>query len=166
MATEAGQGPLGHLYFILGAKQAYWRKIGEGTMEDIFDGLQTPERVSMLESAEQKVFADGQTIVAENEQNSDIFAIIEGDVRVVVGSGDAATEVARLSEGAIFGEMSFLTHAMASASISADGKVELLCVSHNNIKAMIDNDPGFSGRFYRSLACTLAERLHRANQRR
>ena len=135
-------------------------------MEDIFDGLQTPERVAMLESAEQKSFSDGQTIVAENTHNSDIFAILEGEVRVMVGSDDAATEVARLSEGAIFGEMSFLTHAMASASIIADGSVDLLCVSHENIKAMVDKDPGFAGRFYRSLACTLAERLHRANQRR
>ena len=62
--------------------------------------------------------------------------------------------------------MSFLTHATASASIVADGEVELLCVSHANINAMIERDPGFSGRFYRSVACTLAERLHRANQRR
>lgn len=135
-------------------------------MEDLFDGLQTRERVTMLESADEKKYNDGEVVVAENTVNSDIFAIVAGEVRVVVGSGADAVEVARLTEGSIFGEMSFLTHATASASIVADGEVELLCVSHANINAMIERDPGFSGRFYRSVACTLAERLHRANQRR
>ena len=55
-------------------------------MEDLFDGLQTRERVTMLESADEKKYNDGEVVVAENTVNSDIFAIVAGEVRVVVGS--------------------------------------------------------------------------------
>ena len=135
-------------------------------MEDIFEGLRIPERVAMLESAKQKKFDDGQTIIQEDTRNDTIFAIVEGEVSVVIGSGENANEVARLSAGAIFGEMSFLAHTTTSASIIAAGNVELICVSHQTIAGMIEKDPEFAGRFYRSLACTLAERLRRANQRK
>ena len=134
-------------------------------MEDLFQELDIPERVAMLEGAEQKVFKDGEMILAEDIRNADIYAIVEGDVRVVVGSGDQATEVARLGAGTFFGEMSFLSHATTSANIIADGTVEIMCVTQRNILGMMEKDPGFAGRFYRSLACTLAERLRRSNQR-
>ena len=134
-------------------------------MEDIFEGLEIPERVAMLESADQKVYTDGQCVIEEDTRNDTIFAIVEGEVRVVLGSGKDEMEVARLGAGQIFGEMSFLSHTTTSANVVAVGKVELICVHHNNIAAMIEKDPGFSGRFYRSVACTLAERLRRANQR-
>jgi len=134
-------------------------------MEDLFQELDIPERVAMLEGAEQKVFNDGEMVLAEDLRNDDIYAIVEGEVRVVVGSGEKAIEVARLSAGTFFGEMSFLSHATTSASIIAAGKVEIMCVTQKNILGMIEKDPGFAGRFYRSLACTLAERLRRSNQR-
>ena len=134
-------------------------------MEDLFQELEIPERVAMLEGAEQKVFNDGDMVLAEDMRNEDIFAIVEGEVRVVVGTGAQATEVARLGAGTFFGEMSFLSHATTSANIIAAGKVEIMCVTQQNILGMIEKDPGFAGRFYRSLACTLAERLRRSNQR-
>ena len=45
-----------------------------------------------------KKYNDGEVVVAENTVNSDIFAIVAGEVRVVVGSGADAVEVARLTE--------------------------------------------------------------------
>jgi len=135
-------------------------------MEDIFEGLRIPERVAMLESAKQTTYQEGQFIIKEDTRNDTIFGIVEGEVQVVIGAGENATEVARLGAGAIFGEMSFLAHTTTSASIIAAGEVELICVSHQTIAGMMEKDPEFAGRFYRSLACTLVERLRRANQRK
>ena len=135
-------------------------------MDDIFEGLEIPERVAMLESSERRDCKDGDLIIEEDARNDAIFAILDGEVKVLLGSGESAIEVARLGVGAIFGEMSFLSHTTASASIVAVGEVELICVSHEHISSMVDRDPGFAGRFYHSLACTLAERLRVANQRK
>ena len=134
-------------------------------MDDIFEGLEIPERVAMLESSERRECQDGDLVIEEDARNDAIFAILDGEVKVVLGEGDNAVEVARLGVGAIFGEMSFLSHTTASASVIAMGEVELICVSHEHVSSMVDRDPGFAGRFYRSLACTLAERLRLANQR-
>jgi len=139
--------------------------IGEFIMDDIFEGLEIPERVAMLESSERRDCKDGDLVIEEGARNGAIYAILDGEVKVILGAGDAAKEVARLGVGAIFGEMSFLSHTTASASIVASGDVELICVSHEHLDSLITKDPGFAGRFYRSLACTLAERLRVANQR-
>ena len=85
-------------------------------MEDIFEGLRIPERVTMLESAQQKNFEDGQIVIQEDTRNDTIFAIVEGEVSVVIGAGESAHEVARLGAGAIFGEMSFLAHTTTTVS--------------------------------------------------
>ena len=133
--------------------------------DDIFSELEIPERVRMLEQAERRAYKDGDVVVQENARNEHIFAILDGEVLVILGEGDSAVELASLGVGAIFGEMAFLSHTTASASIIARGDVELICVGHDHIANMVDQDPGFAGRFYRSLACTLAERLRIANQR-
>jgi len=141
------------------------KHIGEFVMDDIFEGLEIPERVGMLESSERRDCKDGDIVIEEGARNVAIYAILDGEVKVMLGLGDKSVEVACLGPGAIFGEMSFLSHTTASASIVAAGDVELICVSHEHIAGMIERDPGFAGRFYHSLARTLAERLRIANQR-
>ena len=62
-------------------------------------------------------------------------------------------------------EMSFLGAAPASATVIATETVEVLCLEHTHINELVKQDPAFSGRFYQSLAVTLAHRLRDMNQR-
>jgi len=151
----------------------------DGALCRLADG----ERQSLLSDAQRQVFLPGQAIVRAGEPNGGLFVVISGVVRVqqqirvarkvTVGAaaGHAETEgvlekeLARLTEGALFGEMSFLDGLPASATVSAVTKVELALISRQQLNAWFERDPAFAARFFESLAITLALRLRAANRR-
>ena len=67
-------------------------------------------------------------------------------------------------EGELFGEMSFLEEAGASASVVADDEVEVDVIPGEHVRRLLDSLPGFAARFYHSLAVTLSERLRRTSR--
>ena len=131
---------------------------------DIFDQLEPQERLNLMDRATVKQFSDGETIVTQGTDNTNIYVIAEGEVQVLIEGEEGSQELARLGIGTIFGEMTYLTHGTASATVVASGAVEALCLEHAQILAMTHEDPEFSGRFYRSLAITLAYRLRHTNR--
>ena len=89
---------------------------------------------------------------------------MDGEVRVEKDIGDGKqTILAELGVGAILGEMTFLTRALPSATIVAKGTVDMLCITHASISQLVAKDPGLAGRFYHSVAVTLAHRLAATN---
>src|SRR5690606_3502069 len=61
--------------------------------------------------------------------------------------------------GDVFGEMSFLESAAASASIVAQEPCELDVIEGAFVHSLLGSVPGLAARFYQSLAVTLARRL-------
>lgn len=66
---------------------------------------------------------------------------------------------AALGTGEIVGEMSFVDHAPASASVIAKGGRTLLELSHVRLEQRIAEDAAFGMRLYKALAFFLADRL-------
>ena len=133
---------------------------------DIFDELEPAERVRLLNQSVPTDFEDGTVIIDEKRANNAIYIIMDGEVRVEKDMGvGQPTVLAELGVGAILGEMTFLTRELPSASIVAKGSVEMLCVTHASIKKLVDQDPGLAGRFYHSVAVTLAHRLAETNKK-
>src|SRR5262249_9450853 len=88
-----------------------------------------------------------------------------GYVRVERKDGrEQGVAVARLGPGQVFGEMSFLEEAGASASVIADDVVEVDVVEGGHVQSLLTSDPGFSARFYHSLAGSMAHRLRRTTR--
>jgi len=135
-------------------------------LSDIFDDLEPAERVNLLEQASEESFDDGARILEEGQANPSIFVIVDGEVAVRKRGQDGnGIEVARLGLGAIFGEMAFLTRESASADVVAVGAVKVLRLGHEHIQRMVRKAPEFAGRFYRSVAITLAERLRETSRK-
>ena len=146
-----------------------------------FRRLDERERNEVLAEAERRDFFPGQAIVRAGEPNSGLYVVLSGVVRVqqqvrvarraptVAGAGEIEgvleKELARLGEGALFGEMSFLDGMPASATVSACTKVGIALISRAQLAARVERDPAFAGRFYEALAVTLALRLRAANRR-
>jgi len=129
---------------------------------DLFAELEPAGRYDLLDQADEVSFAEGDIIIRQDDPNRVIYVVQEGGVRVERAPGegeDAPVVLAHLYLGAVFGEMSFLTHEKASATVVAEEPVQLLSLEHDKIKAMLDADDGFAARFYHSLAVTLADRL-------
>lgn len=136
--------------------------------------LTAAERDSLLEAAEHVVYRRGHLILTEGQPNDSIFVLAEGSVRIERrvaaagpwnGSDDVTVEITRLGRGAIFGEMSFLEDAGASANVIANEGVGAFRIRREVIDDFAARDTTFAGRFYRSLAITLANRLRATNLR-
>jgi CRP-like cAMP-binding protein len=71
----------------------------------------------------------GSVVIAEGEAGTSFFVLASGEVRVTkrrVGAADDEVELARLHEGAIFGEMALVSAAPRTASVTAVRDSDLL----------------------------------------
>jgi CRP-like cAMP-binding protein len=133
---------------------------------DIFDELEPAERVELLDHASEETYQDGERIIEQDQENPNIYVLLDGEVSVRRWHEDGTdVEVARLGVGAIFGEMAFLTRDTASADVVAAGEVTALRLGHEHVQHMVRKAPTFAGRFYRSVAVTLAVRLRNTSRK-
>ena len=129
------------------------------TMNRSFSLLTGDDQRLMLEKADHLVYQPGDTILTEGESRQALFIVERGFVRVEREHMGYRVPFARLGEGEVFGEMSFLESLGASASVAADGPVEVLLVEGIALNALLASVPGFATRFYQSLAVALSARL-------
>jgi CRP-like cAMP-binding protein len=133
-------------------------------MEQIFKYLTAEEERALLEKGGQRRFDAEDTIVSEGAEHNAIYVIRSGGVRVEKDSAGFALELTRLGPGQIFGEMSFLDGIAASATVVADVQGATVSVIGGDlIEAQFERNPGFFGRFYKSLADILSRRLRHTN---
>jgi CRP/FNR family cyclic AMP-dependent transcriptional regulator len=134
----------------------------------VFHKLSALDWERLFANGESKLYKDGELVCREGDEGDSLFFVVDGEVRVLArtmgGGGGAPFELARLGAGSVFGEMSFLDKAKISATVIAEGQVEVMRLRTKNIESLIDEDPMFGLRFYRSLAVTLSRRMRAANR--
>lgn len=129
-----------------------------------FNLLSSEDWSSLLEKAERRVMDHNDIILRQGHIGEAIYIVAEGEVRIEREGNGTRVPIARLETGSVFGEMSFFDKAAASADFVADSEVEILCVEGADIRALMEDDPGFATRFFHSLATTLSRRLRITNQ--
>jgi len=83
----------------------------------IFRPFQRGERKLLMERFRAREVAEGEAIIREGETSDGLYVLLEGAVDVVKRKGGREVVVGHLREGDLFGEMSCLRKAPASASI-------------------------------------------------
>jgi len=104
-------------------------------------------------------FEKEQVLIREGSVAKTIFLIRSGKVRVERNNGGGKAVLVTLGPGAIFGEMAFVEDALTSASVVAEGKVDVDAIEVAELKQMFEAFPHFGARFSRSVAVTLSQRL-------
>lgn len=129
--------------------------------------LAEAEKDALLEAAETRTFQSDSVVIKEGDKVNDFLILRGGMLRVTQRRGQSlsAEFAAPLGPGNAVGEMSFVDGVGASATLIADGDVELLVVSRSVIESFIEKDPSFAGRFYQSLFIELANKLRHTNVR-
>lgn len=109
---------------------------------DLLDALPDEAKARIADMAELRVFAPGEFVIREGDAGSELFLIEEGAVRVLadIGAG-APIEVAKLTEGEFFGEMSMLTGEQRSASVQATVDTELLAIGKDALQPVLEAAP-------------------------
>jgi CRP-like cAMP-binding protein len=133
------------------------------TQNPIFPHLTRDDWHSIFDQGDFVSFDDKAVLLHEGVQNSALFYIDEGEVRIVRHEWGREIELARLGPGSVFGEMSMLDDAPVSAAVIADGMVDVIRIERAELEQALADDR-LGKRFYRSLAETLAKRLRATNK--
>ena len=94
------------------------------------------------------VFPQSSILMGEGDFGTSMFAIVDGEVEVTVAdrSGDEQG-VARLAEGDVVGEMSLMTGARRSATVTAITDVVALEITKYSLEAVLARAPELIDRF-------------------
>lgn len=82
-----------------------------------------------------------EVIIAEGTPGDDLYFIKKGAVKVVTDRGGSTIELARMGKHEFFGEISFLTGTVRTASVLALGPTELLRVTGDKMWSIADEHP-------------------------
>jgi CRP-like cAMP-binding protein len=103
----------------------------------IFRPLDKPERRALMARFRaDKVFA-GDVVIEEGEPGRGLYLVLRGELRVTRRQGAAEQPLAVLKSGDLFGEMSLLRGAPASATVTALGPCELLHLSREEFSEAV-----------------------------
>jgi CRP/FNR family transcriptional regulator, cyclic AMP receptor protein len=101
-------------------------------------------------------FNDKDVLVRQGDQSSDVYLVLTGAVRVLVGK----REVARVDAGNHVGEMAAIEALPRSATLCADGVVVAAKLTEKKFTELAEAFP----RMYRQVAFELVRRLERRNR--
>lgn len=127
----------------------------------MFTGLPYGENKLLASFAKVIEFDDGATIFKEGDSGTRMFIVHAGKVSVLKG----AREIALMSQGRAFGEMSMMDGRRRSATCVASGKCTLLALDDETMRRMLKEAPAVAARVYQSIATSISGRLRRADDK-
>jgi small-conductance mechanosensitive channel/CRP-like cAMP-binding protein len=89
--------------------------------EPLFECLSKDQLNQMVNQARLKLFGRGEPVIEEGAAGDSMFVMLRGAANVFVSKNGSKIQVAKLSAGDCFGEMSLLTGEPRSATVRADG---------------------------------------------
>jgi len=113
----------------------------------LFDGLTNKQKNRVGESFFAEHFEDKQRVVTEGDDSTAVYFVKKGELSVCKGGCVKANgefvngnEISRLASGDCFGERAFLKKEPRDATVVANGRCELLCISVNELREVLGND--------------------------
>ena len=107
---------------------------------DLFQTLSPEARRSLAGAAGDHLFAAGEAIVRQGEHGSSMFVILRG--RVIVTIEPSEQQVATISAGGFFGEMSMLTGDPRTATVRAVDDAQVLEIEAADMRRLAQATPG------------------------
>jgi CRP/FNR family cyclic AMP-dependent transcriptional regulator len=108
----------------------------------LFAGLPSADLRRVAAIAGERHYADGETIVRQDDPADEMHVIVSGQVRVLVGPAQGQpVEVARRGVGDVVGEMAIISHEQRTATLLADGEVRTLVLAQRPFEALLRERP-------------------------
>ena len=109
---------------------------------EIFSILSKSQILQIADTSSVHCYGPGEIIVAEGEKGDSLFMLLNGQVSVRMRTDSSIdTEVAKLKDGDIFGEMTLFTGSPRIASVRSPSEVEVLEVHRPVIAGLIEQEP-------------------------
>ena len=130
---------------------------------EILSSLSPAQRFQLAGMSRLLLYGAGEVIARENEPGASMFVLRRGEAAVTLTDVDG--EVARLTSGAFFGEMSLLTGDRRSATVAAVTDCELLEIGVDAFRRVVLSDAASVERVAAAVGSRRAElERHRATR--
>ena len=126
------------------------------------DHLTDDDKAELAEQGERRMIEAGVAFFHEGDPSSDVFVLLEGQAKVVVAARDGRELLLVIrSEGDIVGELAAIDSAPRSASVIALEDCEVVVISAERFRALLDERP----RITRFLLFAMAARMRQTSER-
>lgn len=122
---------------------------------DILAALTDEQRELLVEAARSVVYGAGEIIVRQSDPGRSMFVLVRGEATVRLSGTDG--DVARLRDGAFFGEMSLLTGEPRSATVTAVTDCALVEIGTEAFRRVVMTDQAILERISAAVATRRAE---------
>ena len=103
----------------------------------LFSDLSAPQLEAIIHIFEERMFAEGETVVHQGLSGSGFFVIVEGEARVEADG----RELAKLGRGDFFGEVAILIGVPAIADVIATGHLRCLVLPGPRLESFLVSQP-------------------------
>lgn len=114
---------------------------GASNVLTLFASLTKEEFAEVTDRMIPYLFDPGSKIVSEGDEGDSVFVVSSGTVRVSTQIGNKEVVLAELKDDDFFGEVSFLTGRPRTADIVASTATEILELSGDDLRAVIEKFP-------------------------
>lgn len=121
--------------------------------------LSEAEWARILRLVETRQFRAGEDLIRTGEKDDSFYILTNGEVDVVIGSGSSQTTLATITEGSVFGEISFFDREPRSATIRAKSQGSAVRITRENFDNLAAWEPNIARQILLDLGRILAIRL-------
>jgi len=127
---------------------------------DIFRNLSVLETKIIERNVYKRVFKSGELIVNENDAAVGIYLIESGEVKVYKTFKNKRIELATLSAGSFFGELTLLMERKRTATVIATEPTVLLCLFRPEFLELLRQYPTLCSKFLPRFSEIIIDRIY------
>ena len=123
----------------------YAQRVDALARVDVFRALDAEKIDRLARRLRLVLFGPGEVILRQGDPGDSLYVVRNGSVAVQIGVLGASKEVATLSDGQFFGEMSLMTGESRAATVVAKTDVECYIVDKEAFQGILQEKPDLAG---------------------
>jgi small-conductance mechanosensitive channel len=111
--------------------------------EPLFECLSGEQLDHLVKEARLNIFGRGEPVIEEGSPGHSMFVLLRGEANVFVSKNGSTIQVATLTAGDCFGEMSLLTGEPRSATVRAHRDCYVMEIGKPTMAEVLQSEPGY-----------------------
>jgi small-conductance mechanosensitive channel/CRP-like cAMP-binding protein len=125
--------------------EEYSRRVDALSRVDVFRALDAEKIDRLARRMRMIIYGPGEVVLRQGDPGDSLYVVRAGSVAVQLGTNGAPKEVATLSAGQFFGEMSLMTGESRSATVVAKTDCECYIVDKEAFQEILQERPELAG---------------------
>jgi CRP-like cAMP-binding protein len=125
--------------------EEYARRVDALSRVDVFRALDAEKIDRLARRMRMIIYGPGEVVLRQGDPGDSLYVVRSGSVAVQLGAHVARKEVATLSAGQFFGEMSLMTGESRAATVVAKSDCECYIVDKEAFQEILDERPELAG---------------------